>query len=173
ILFIINNVSRNDYRIKRFLKGVQNLRPCNAKYSYVWDPSIILKYLERFFPNEDLTLQQITYNISDCTQGSDSLLNLIRKYYRVSSSFTKIQEKSSSVCRKYFKMPSPKSQGVTVIIIRPFHDATSQTLSRWIKINDSHNIIRKPLKILKKVAVSGVEPTTMRRPIKPGGVSTR
>lgn len=50
----------NDYRIKRFLKGVIHLRPPRPKYNYTWDPTIVLNYLDNFYPNENLTLQVLS-----------------------------------------------------------------------------------------------------------------
>ncbi|XP_064211184.1 uncharacterized protein LOC135265490 [Tribolium castaneum] len=34
-----------DFRIKRFFKGVENLRPGRPRYEITWDPHIVLKYL--------------------------------------------------------------------------------------------------------------------------------
>ena len=32
--------------IKRFLKGVANIRPPNPRYVVIWDTSIVIKYLK-------------------------------------------------------------------------------------------------------------------------------
>ncbi|KAJ8980511.1 hypothetical protein NQ317_007931 [Molorchus minor] len=53
----------SDYRIKRFMKGVQNIRPSKPRYNYTWDPSVVLKHLRNMFPNESLTLQLISYKL--------------------------------------------------------------------------------------------------------------
>nr|CAH7715768.1 unnamed protein product [Callosobruchus chinensis] len=53
----------NDFRIKRFLKGVQNLRPITPKYNATWNPGIVLRYLEQLMPNHTLSLQVLTYKL--------------------------------------------------------------------------------------------------------------
>lgn len=45
-----------DFRIRRFLKGVFKLRPSLPKYKSVWDPSIVLRYLSTLVPNETIDL---------------------------------------------------------------------------------------------------------------------
>lgn len=42
-----------DYRIKRFLKGVSNLRPFAPKYDFIWDT----EPLEGLFPHENLSIK--------------------------------------------------------------------------------------------------------------------
>lgn len=46
--------------ISRFMKGVFNLRPARPKYSYTWDVAIVLRYLEKLYPLENLSLWQLT-----------------------------------------------------------------------------------------------------------------
>ena len=49
-----------DFRIKRFLKGLANLRPSLPKYNATWDPKIVLDYFTRLGSNDKLTLQELT-----------------------------------------------------------------------------------------------------------------
>ena len=49
-----------DALITRFLKGVFKLRPSKPKYSQTWDVSVLLNYLKKQFPLEDLSLQSLT-----------------------------------------------------------------------------------------------------------------
>lgn len=51
--------SENDI-VTRFLKGVFRSRPSFPKYQTTWDPNVVLIYLTRFFPNEEISLLQIT-----------------------------------------------------------------------------------------------------------------
>lgn len=46
--------------ITRFLKGVFRCRPSFPRYQTTWDPNIVLNYITTFFPNEELSLSQIT-----------------------------------------------------------------------------------------------------------------
>ena len=50
-----------DDTICRFLKGVSKLRPPRPKYEYTWDVNIVLKYLEKLYPLDDLTLKDLTF----------------------------------------------------------------------------------------------------------------
>lgn len=53
-----------DYRIKRFLKGIQNLRPQRPKYNTSWDPALVLNYLKNLYPNEGLGLEDLSLKLS-------------------------------------------------------------------------------------------------------------
>lgn len=49
-----------DFRVKRFFKGVYSLRPSSAKYNLTWDPEIVLKFIRELPESmilEDLTLK--------------------------------------------------------------------------------------------------------------------
>ena len=52
----------NDFRLKRFFKGVFNLRPNEPKYYTTWDPSIVLNYIKTFPINR--SLQTLTYKLA-------------------------------------------------------------------------------------------------------------
>lgn len=58
-LIISPNLGSN-LELKRFFKGLYNLRPNRPKYSFTWDPSIVLSYLKDFYPNENLSLDKLT-----------------------------------------------------------------------------------------------------------------
>ncbi|CAB3251792.1 unnamed protein product [Arctia plantaginis] len=57
---IIDSSLGTDNLIKRFFKGVFRLKPCRPKYNDTWDPSIVLNYIENWFPNETLGLEKLT-----------------------------------------------------------------------------------------------------------------
>ena len=59
ISLVISSDFAQDSRIKRFFKGISNLRPSRPKYEYTWDPKIVLDYYSRQPTNEDLNLVQI------------------------------------------------------------------------------------------------------------------
>lgn len=58
-LIVLEEISENP-EIRRFCKGVSNLRPQKPKYDYTWDPAIILDFLVSLGPNENLTLKQLS-----------------------------------------------------------------------------------------------------------------
>ena len=47
--------------VSRFLKGVHNSRPPLMKQQTVWDPRILLRYIDKMGDNDDLNLKQLTY----------------------------------------------------------------------------------------------------------------
>ena len=49
--------------VKRFIKGVFELRPALPKYSATWDVDIVLEYLETYYPLERLTLKELSYKL--------------------------------------------------------------------------------------------------------------
>jgi len=51
----------NSVIVKRFLKGVFELRPPLPRYKYIWDVSIVLNFLGNYYPNEDLSLRVLSH----------------------------------------------------------------------------------------------------------------
>lgn len=49
--------------IRRFCKGVYNLRPSAPRYGSTWDPSNVLTYLSTLSPNEDISLEQLSMKL--------------------------------------------------------------------------------------------------------------
>jgi hypothetical protein len=71
----------------RFLKGVYNLRPPQARYVTVWDPTIVLNYLKGLGPAKslgikDLTLKLVTLMALVSAQRAQSLHLLNTKHMK-------------------------------------------------------------------------------------------
>lgn len=49
-----------DHRVKRFFKGVYNIRPNQPKYALTWDPQIVLRYFSDQPNNEVLSLKDLS-----------------------------------------------------------------------------------------------------------------
>lgn len=49
--------------IKRFLKGIYNIRPPQPKYNSTWDPQIVLNHLKKMHPLESLNLENLTLKL--------------------------------------------------------------------------------------------------------------
>lgn len=49
--------------LKKYFKGLCNLKPPQAKYETTWDPQLVLDYLEGYFPLEKLTLKDLTLKL--------------------------------------------------------------------------------------------------------------
>ncbi|CAG7670641.1 unnamed protein product, partial [Allacma fusca] len=43
------------------MKGIGKTRPPKPRYNQTWDPSVVLRYLEKLEPLDSLTLEQLTY----------------------------------------------------------------------------------------------------------------
>ncbi|ODM98640.1 putative integrase/recombinase y4rA [Orchesella cincta] len=52
-------ISENQF-VKRVMKACFRIRPQIPKYSQVWDVTVVLRYLEQQYPNEQLSLQQVS-----------------------------------------------------------------------------------------------------------------
>lgn len=52
-----------DFRIKRFFKGVERLKPGRPKYDVTWDPQIVLKHLTTL-KNEEITLELLAKKLA-------------------------------------------------------------------------------------------------------------
>ena len=49
--------------VNRLLKGIYNLRPPCAKYTETWDVNVVLKYLEKMQPVNQLSLKELTLKL--------------------------------------------------------------------------------------------------------------
>ena len=57
----INTLSSNKHPlIKRFIKGIFNLRPPQPRYAEIWDVSIFFRFIDEWGHNEHLSLKQLT-----------------------------------------------------------------------------------------------------------------
>lgn len=57
IALVVGDHVRNNIAIKRFFKGIFRLRPPLPKYETTWDPSIVLNFLEKIYPHENVSLE--------------------------------------------------------------------------------------------------------------------
>lgn len=64
-LNLITNLNEKEQKILgRFLKGVFNIKPPKPRYTEIWDPTIVLEYLQKQSPIEDLTLEDLTMKLT-------------------------------------------------------------------------------------------------------------
>lgn len=57
-----SGLAQNDM-ITRFFKGVARLRPAEPRYDSTWDPRIVLTFLSKWYPNEELPLKELTLKL--------------------------------------------------------------------------------------------------------------
>lgn len=53
----------HEHILKRFCRGIYNLRPATPKYSFTWDPNLVLSYISKFYPLASVNLRQITLKL--------------------------------------------------------------------------------------------------------------
>lgn len=53
----------SDDRVNRLFKGFYRLRPPVPKYNITWDPSVVLDFLSKWYPNPNLSLEQLTKKV--------------------------------------------------------------------------------------------------------------
>ena len=49
--------------VKRFMKGVFELKPPLPRYNDIWDANIVIDFLKTFYPNSNLPLSILTYKL--------------------------------------------------------------------------------------------------------------
>ncbi|OXU29230.1 hypothetical protein TSAR_005741 [Trichomalopsis sarcophagae] len=99
-----------DNRVKRFFKGISNLRPARPKYEYTWDPKIVIDYFLHRPSNEDLSLKEL----------SKKLITLLELQQGINSPILKFRVKN----RNYDTSANKD---------KPFRKGSTQTLSYWVK----------------------------------------
>lgn len=62
-LILLENIS-DDVRMKRFLKGINNLRPARPKYNVTWDTKPVIQCLENMYPLDNLSLKELSMKLS-------------------------------------------------------------------------------------------------------------
>lgn len=60
ISLVVGDHVGSDQNVKRFFKGIYRLRPPMPKYETTWDPDIVLNYLGKFHPLEEISLENLT-----------------------------------------------------------------------------------------------------------------
>ncbi|XP_063839262.1 uncharacterized protein LOC135088343 [Ostrinia nubilalis] len=79
---LLGNSIGNDECVKRLLKGAFKLRPSLPKYTYTWDPQLVLNHLSKLYPNTELTLENITKKLAAllaiCTAQRVQTISLIK-----------------------------------------------------------------------------------------------
>lgn len=97
-LSLLNPNTSKDDRIQRFFKGVFKLRPPLPKYEITLDTSIFLDFLGSHYPNEDITLEQLS-------KKCDTLLALVTIHRVQTLSKIDVQNIENSTSQIIIKIP--------------------------------------------------------------------
>ena len=60
LALILGEKVTSDLRLRRFLKGVFRLRPPKRRYNFIWEPKVLLDYLESLGENRNLSLMDLS-----------------------------------------------------------------------------------------------------------------
>lgn len=63
LALILGSHIGEDDRIKRFFRGIFRSRPPLPKYHMTWDTSLVLNHLSGLYPNNQLSIEQISYKL--------------------------------------------------------------------------------------------------------------
>nr|CAH7712577.1 unnamed protein product [Callosobruchus chinensis] len=159
---IFSPINGDDEKIiNRFVKGVSNIRPPEPKYNITWNPDPLLKYLGTLYPLEALELEYATYRLPAEFRLSLFLIKIpnikispdiieikfpdrVKTYgpgrlqpLLIFPLFKTKQELcvATTIVDYINKTKSLRNNEETLILTRkkPYHPASSQTISRWIK----------------------------------------
>ncbi|KAJ8910973.1 hypothetical protein NQ315_003666 [Exocentrus adspersus] len=143
-----------DFRLHRFSRGVYMLRPSLPKYQHTWDPGVVLNCLKQL-KNSEISLELLTQKtvtlLALATGQRLQTLTLIEIPF-ICRSDTKIEtaipkriktsarNKPQPVLSLPFLNSDPeicvkgREESILITYKKPIHNATTQTVSRWIKI---------------------------------------
>lgn len=162
-----------DFRIKKFFKGVFGRRPPLPRYENTWDPQLVLDHV-RDFDNNSITLGSLTQKLAVLlalatgqriqTLSRINIQNILtysdRIEIRISSrTKTSALQKAHPLLVLPFLSNDPKicvartlltylerteklrgsCQILFITFKKPYHQASSQSISRWIKIILQHS----------------------------------
>lgn len=81
-----SNLVVNSSKVRRFMKGIFNMKPSLPKYNNVWDVSVMLDYLETLMPLHTISLLLLFYKfVIICVLINDACI-------------AKISQKTDGVC---------------------------------------------------------------------------
>lgn len=164
---ILGPVFISDFRIQRFFKGVQNLRPSCPRYSQTWDPAIVLSFV-RNMSKSTLSLQDLTQKLAVLialatgqriqTLANIEISNIVQIGEKIEIKVpnrlktTKIGRVQPTLILPFYDEDEQICPARTLLLYldktknlrgncnllfitynRPFHAASCQTISRWLK----------------------------------------
>lgn len=141
----------------RFMKGVFNLRPPAPRHDYIWDVSIVLRYLRKLSPVKYLSLQELTcklcmlicltcaarvQTIHALKLKFNSLLKTCRQGFRRPNIVLKAYPADRRLCvytvlveylKRTLPLRSDNDDALFISYVKPHNAASKDTLSCWIR----------------------------------------
>jgi len=148
--------------ISRFMKGVFNQRPQMSKYTSTWDVGILLKYLSKLSPLDEISFKELSYKLvgllAVCTAHRVQTFSLL-KIHNVTTNVDHIEILVDAV----IKTTRPGSQ--PIILRLPFLNdriniCPARTLQQYLKVSadlrESNDLFVSYKKPHKKVGTSTI-----------------
>lgn len=160
----------SDVNVSRLLKGVFKIRPCFPKYQCTWDPNVVLDFICKWYPNENLPLSTITKklvvllalstaqrvqtlsiirlsNIKITNTGIEIVIDdliktsaagrsqphLIIPFFNNKLQICPAHTLISYIEKTKLYRDNTKTERLILTTKKPYHNATTSTISRWIK----------------------------------------
>ncbi|XP_057335443.1 uncharacterized protein LOC130674191 [Microplitis mediator] len=138
----------NSVLLNRFFKGVFKQRPLKARYDRTWDPKIVLDFLERWSPVESLKLSELTKKVTTLLALGTGLEIEIKDLIKTSKKGVKqpllqlpMFKEKPQLCivthvLRYIELTKELREDCEKLLMtwrKPHKEASSQTISRWIK----------------------------------------
>lgn len=166
-LLLSPDLGKNPW-IKRFFKGVFNLRPTRPKYNSTWDPNVVLQHLAAL-DNKTISLGNLSKKVVTLlalvtaqrvqTLSLIDISNIEQKTggwyikipYRIKTSRPNTMQpllhipyfpEKPEICvatalqvyvNRTKSLRNPELKKLIITYKKPIHEASTQTLSRWIK----------------------------------------
>nr|CAH7744531.1 unnamed protein product [Callosobruchus chinensis]CAH7758161.1 unnamed protein product [Callosobruchus chinensis]CAH7759503.1 unnamed protein product [Callosobruchus chinensis] len=127
--------------LKRFFKGIYNLRPNQPKYDSIWDPSIVLDFIEKW-NNDTLNLRDLTFKLTILlllstgqrvqTIANIEVCNIVNSSDGISIKIPK-RLKTSGKNKAQPNIRNSQTNNLLITFKKPYKNASSQSISRWVK----------------------------------------
>ena len=109
--------------VKRFMKGVFEIRPPKPRYSFIWDVEVVFSYLKLLHPLEDLSLNCLTHKL--CMLLALSSMQRVQTLHAISISDITFYENAVYIPIKTFlKQTSQKRQKFALHLKKYTEDAS-------------------------------------------------
>lgn len=158
----------DDFRVKRFFKGISNIRPALPKYDVTWDPQIILNYFSNKPENNLLSLEDLSKKLI-------TLLSITTGHRMQTYGFIEIENIEKTAKNILIKIPkkikTSKRNGYQPVLNLPYFKenpkiCVASTLETYLKSTKEIRGSEKTLFISFKKPYKAVGKQTLSRWVK-------
>lgn len=138
ISLIVHVEFAGDRKVKRFFKGISNLRPARPKHDQTWDPKVVLDFYQNKPNNEELSLKELSKKLI--------LLLALTTGHRMQT-FSIINIKNIKKAESQLEIPIPdriktsKRNTTQPLLILPFYSnlkiSVASTLLTYLNVTET------------------------------------